>query len=142
MIAEAKIRFKGRAFHSSEWHELLRVTGFRVVSSGLDKIIYTSGGSYLVAKQIGFVRYEEEEAFDCVVELRQSKVWEGFIKFYATLLAAFAVPQEVVITLDENDFTEQSLLKQYAEKKILQLFPEEDLIDNRVYREGDGVQFL
>ena len=132
MIAEAKIRFKGRAFHLSEWHELLRVTGFRVVS----------GGSYLVAKQIGFVRYEEEEAFDCVVELRQSKVWEGFIKFYATLLAAFAVPQEVVVTVDENDFTEQSLLKQYAEKKILQLFSEEDLVDNRVYREGDGVQFL
>jgi hypothetical protein len=142
MIAEAKILFKGKGFHSLEWENLLRDAGFRATSGGPDKSIYASGGSYIIVENKRFIKLGDSTAYGFLIELRQTRAWHGYIKFYATLLAAFDHPQEIIVTVDELDFTEQNSLRQHAEKKVLQLFSQEELIDNRVYREGDGIQFL
>ena len=140
-MGEATIRFEGEAFHGMKWTEFLRHLGFRL-SGGPDKAVYVFGGNNVVSISCGFVMRDEKQGYEWQVELKQTRRWEGTIKFYSVLLAAFAMPQKVIVNLADQVFTDRRSLRTHAEAAILRDFSLEELTDFGVYRIGDGVQFV
>jgi hypothetical protein len=138
----ATIRFEGEAFHCVKWAQLLRDMGFRMSGGIHQKAIYASGGNNVVMESHGFVERKEQQGYEWQVTLKQTRRWEGAIKFHAVLLAAFVVPQNAMVTLADKVFTDREALKSHAEGAIIREFALEELIDDGVYRKGDGIQFI
>jgi len=116
--------------------------GFRVSGGIHQKAIYASCGTYVVMESHGFVMRKEQQGFEWQVTLKQTRRWEGAVKFYAVLLAVFAVPQNAVVTLEDKAFTDRETLKSHADAAIIREFVLEELIDNGAYRKGEGIRFV
>jgi hypothetical protein len=141
-MEEATIRFGGEAFHWVQWAELLRHMGFRLAGGCPERAIYASEGSSLVAESCGFVSRDGGQGFEWRVGLKATRRWEGTIKFYAVLLAAYAMPERAVVALSGQTFTDREALRTYAEAAVTRDFSLEELADHGAYRKGDGVQFV
>jgi hypothetical protein len=141
-MEEATIRFEGDAFHWAKWAELLRRMGFRLVGGCPERAVYACGGSSIVAESRGFVRRNDQQGHEWQVALKLTRRWEGTIKFYAVLLAAYTIPEGAVVTLSGQEFLSRDALRSHAEAAITQDYAPEELIDHGVYRMGDGVQFV
>lgn len=138
----ATIRFEGEAFHWVKWNKLLLDMGFRLSGGIHQKAIYASCGTNVVMESRGFVVRKEQQGFEWQVTLKQARRWEGAVKFYAVLLAVFAVPQNAMVTLADKVFTDRDALKSHAEAAIIREFVLEELIDVGVYRKGEGIRFI
>jgi hypothetical protein len=141
-MEQALIRFDGEAFHWTDWSRMLRQLGFRVVGGVQEKAKYVSGGSHVVAESHGFVRRDDQQGYEYQLTLKQTRRWEGTIKFYSVLLAAFAMPQRTVVTLAGHTFTERDALRMHAETALIREYTLEELIAHGAYRPHDGVQFV
>jgi hypothetical protein len=138
---QAVIRFKGKAFHTLKWCKILTNLGFRVVGPALGKAFYSSGGNNILLEAQGFIARDEEQGCEWLVSLKQTRKWEGTIKFYSVLLCAFSMPQIVEVTFAESVFAERKSLCTFAEAAIFREFPKDELEEFGVYRKGDGLQF-
>ena len=141
-MTEATIRFVGDAFQSVAWHNLMRELRLTVAGGYPQRINFTAGGNNIAGRERGFSSTERTNGFEWQFILTQCQNAQGLIKFYAILLAAFAVPQPVIVTVGEHHFSDRDILKDYAESHVTELFPIDDLIHDRLYRESEGVQFL
>ena len=141
-MKEAAIRFEGEAFQAAKWDRLLRDMGFRLSGGAREKAVYVSGGNHLVAESRGVLKREAQQGYEWQLTLKQARRWEGTTKFYAVLLAAFVVPQSAKVTLEDRVFIDAEALRAYAEAAILRDFGLEELMENGVYRKGDGIQFV
>jgi hypothetical protein len=137
-MTEAKIRFEGSAFHWAKWDQLLTDCGFRVAGR---KAVYASGGSILRAEDKGFPGPDFNQGYEWQLRLEQTRHWEGTLKFYAVLLAAFSMPQPATVTLADHQFTERDALRKYAENALIEEFSIDELISNGIYQKGEGLQF-
>jgi hypothetical protein len=140
-MKEALIRFEGEKFYGVKWDHFLRDMGFRVSGGCREKAVYASGGNSLVVQSQMFVKRLGQQGYEWKLILKQTRRWEGMIKFYSVLLAAFAMPQDVKVTLADNIFTDRKALRAYAETSVISDFSVEELTDNGVYRKGDGIRF-
>ena len=141
-MKEATIHFAGEAFHSLKWVQLLRQMGFRLSGGRLEKAVYASRGNNLIAESRGFVTRDEQQGYEWQLTLKETRRWEGTIKFYSVLLGAFAMPHSAVVMCADHFFTDRRTLRAYAEAAITQEFSLDELIDHRVFQKGDGVQFV
>jgi hypothetical protein len=141
-MKEATIHFEGEAFQAVKWDRLLRDMGFRLSGGAYERATHASGGNYLVAKSQGFIKREAQQSYEWQLTLKQTRRWEGTVKFYAVLLAAFVVPQSVKVALDDRVFIDAETLRAYAEAAILRGFGLEELMEGGVYRAGEQIQFL
>jgi hypothetical protein len=116
--------------------------GFRPGGGGArEKATYASGGNNLIAESRGFTEREGHQSYEWRLTLKQTRRWEGTVKFYAVLLAAFALPQTVKVTLEGRTLVAPERLKAHAEAAIVRDFGLDDLLNEGVYRPGDGIQF-
>lgn len=141
LIQESTIRFEGSSFLLSVWMQGLKNRGFQHRGRIHQKAVYSVSGNNITIEDHGFVTSNEVRCNELKVILKQTRRWEGIIKFYAILLEAFNVPQKVIITIGDQSFTDLQSLRIFAETAILKDFDLEDLIDYGVYQPGDGIQF-
>lgn len=141
-MTEATIRFVGEVFQSVAWHDLMRELQLNVVGGYPETIHFTSSGNNIIGKERGFSRIADTQGFEWKFELKQCQNAEGLIKFYAILLAAFSIPQRVIVTIGDDHFGDRDTLEDFAESHVTNLFPVDDLIQSRLYREGEGISFL
>ena len=141
-MKEALIRFEGEAFYAVKWHDCLRDIGFRVSGGGAEKAVYASNGNNLILESEGFVMRQAQQGYEWKLKLMQTRRWEGFIKFYSVLLAAFAMPQNVNVTIADDVFYDPQTLKNHAENIVISEFSTDELIDNGAYRTGEGIRFV
>jgi hypothetical protein len=141
-MKESTIRFEGEAFHLLKWTKFLTDLGFRMAGPQLEKGSYVSGGNHVVTESRGFVTRDEQQGFEWQLTLKTTRRWEGTIKFYSVLLAAFAMPQRATVTHAGHVFADRQALRKHAEAVITQEFSLDELIDQGVYQKGDGVRFM
>jgi hypothetical protein len=140
-MKEATIRFEGEAYHAVKWDQLLRDMGFRLSGGWHQKAIYVSGGNIVAGESLGFVQRDARQGCEWQFTLKHTRRWEGTIKFYTVLLAAFAMPQSAKVTLANHVFTDRNALRAHAEGAIIHQFSLEELVNHGIYRKGDGIQF-
>ncbi len=141
-MIESIIRFEGESFHAIKWYKLLQDLGLQVVGGFPEKALYSASGNSIVGVTIGFVDYESFHGYEWTFNLKQSRRWEGYIKFYAILLASFSVPQEATVIVGGSEFRSYDSLRDFAEKSLLNDFDLDELIDHRIFIENDGIQFI
>jgi hypothetical protein len=95
----------------------------------------------LIVESRGFLNREGQQGYEWKLTLKQTRLWEGTVKFFAVQLAAFAVPQSVNITLEDHVFADAEMLKAHAQAAIVRDYKLDELVDRGVYRKGDGIQF-
>jgi hypothetical protein len=138
LMTEAKIRFEGKAFHWVKWDQLLTNCGFRVAGR---KAFYASEGSILRAEDKGFAPPDFNQGYESQLRLEQTRRWEGALKFYSVLLAAFSMPQPATVTVADHQFADRDALRKFAEKALIEEFSIDELIRDGIYRKGEGLQF-
>lgn len=141
-MREATIRFEGQRFQAGKWNRLLRDLGFRLSGGAYVKAIYVSGGDHLIAESRGFLNRDGQQGYEWQLTLKQTRIWEGTIKFFAVQLAAFSIPQTMRITLEDRVFADIKTLRAHAQAAIVRDYELAELIDRGVYRTGDGIQFV
>jgi len=138
----SKIYFRGEAYEAVHWHKCLRELGLLTSGGVQSKAIYSLNGSSIVGDDfIGFNTYKGEQCYTWKFTLKHTRRWEGTIKYFAVLLAAFTIPQDVEVEIDGKTFSDYEVLLEYSESKILELFDKDELVEIGVYKENYGFQF-
>ena len=138
-MTEATIRFEGKAYQWVKWTEILTDSGFRVTGFNPEKAVYASRGNNILAEGKGFLT--PDEAYAWHLTLKQTRRWEGSLKFYSILLAAFSVPQAVTVAVAGQAFRDREALRIHAANALITEFSLEELLQNGVYQKGYGIRF-
>ena len=135
----ATIQFDGPAFHWGAWNRILREADFRVAGSVAEDAVYASGGNIIIGKSRP---PSLPHACKWEFELKETRAWHGWLKFYSVLIGAFAVPQPVTVIIADASYVDRDALKQAAEAALIERFSSDKLISHGVLHPRLGIQLV
>tara|TARA_R110002049_G_scaffold249194_2_gene423618 strand:- start:710 stop:1135 length:426 start_codon:yes stop_codon:yes gene_type:complete len=141
MIA-ANIRFIGDAFQHSQWQQLLRDLAFTTSGFDPERAIYAERGSIVLGISRRFVMRGDDQGYEWDFVIKQSRGWDGHLKFYAVLIGAFAIPQPILVTHNELEFVDRTAMLEHATKAMLETFGLEELSTDGTFVDGRGILFV
>jgi hypothetical protein len=132
----ASVRFL--TFPVANWDMIMRDAGFRVTGNVTEKAVYAAKGSIISGRACGGA---PEHVCKWEFDLKESRDWNGWIKYYGLLLAAFDIAHRVVVSVGDTVFRDRESLQTFAETALIQEFTAEELMAHGMYRSGEGIRF-
>ena len=141
MIA-ANIRFVGDAFQHSQWQQLLRDLAFTTSGFEPERAIYAAHGSTVEGISRRFVIRGDDQGYEWDFMLKQSRHWDGYLKFYAVLIGAFVIPQPILVTHNGLEFVDRTAMLEHATNAMIETFGLEELSTDGTFIDGRGILFV